>query len=460
MRLQAPFFSDDLFSAPLLLDAQTILESEFQSNSIVTHISRPAASYPSLNGLGFHYPAPSSFFKQEDFLDQEVVPLSAPVTSFERSVTPSSGEQPLRSVATLPADLDVSDEDPFIEVYRLLNSVEASLSFCASNGPTLQYPDRQSSWSLSHSSTAPQSADEETLKTTFWPNLSKRPLSQVVDDFDLVPSNSHGPAILGPFPDINMFDMACMNHVPDVGVNPADIMRPLSVASSICITDRSASPPSSLLVSDSPTSTERLPSAEVLSTIVAMLSNTAKNENVSQTEIFPVPQSTADTVGGSGIFHHLEARVMDEFAARTEISRPKGSNESPFGYQLPTPTAAAHRSPLLSLPFQTNQQAAFTSVLDCGSLDSPNSPVLNAHLGIELSELVDRADKYRARFPGRAIDKKWLMAYAGKLTKRGELLEDYRCYVNGCTQKNKRRDHILVHVGAHVDQRLFVCNVW
>src|SRR5882762_9496030 len=74
MRLQAPFFSDDLFSAPLLLDAQTILESEFQSNSIVTHISRPAASYPSLNGLGFHYPAPSSFFKQEDFLDQEVVP--------------------------------------------------------------------------------------------------------------------------------------------------------------------------------------------------------------------------------------------------------------------------------------------------------------------------------------------------------------------------------------------------
>jgi hypothetical protein len=30
----------------------------------------------------------------------------------------------------------------------------------------------------------------------------------------------------------------------------------------------------------------------------------------------------------------------------------------------------------------------------------------------------------------------------------------------GCGQRNKRRDHIIVHVGAHVDQRPFGCSMW
>ncbi|EKM59146.1 uncharacterized protein PHACADRAFT_52995, partial [Phanerochaete carnosa HHB-10118-sp] len=32
------------------------------------------------------------------------------------------------------------------------------------------------------------------------------------------------------------------------------------------------------------------------------------------------------------------------------------------------------------------------------------------------------------------------------------------CYVKGCTQTNKRRDHILVHVGSHVEHRPFQCD--
>jgi early growth response protein 1 len=260
--------------------------------------------------------------------------------------------------------------------------------------------------------------------------------------------------MVGPFPDINMFDLAHMNRAPEIGINPAVIMRPLSV----CITKRTASPSISSLVSSPLSTTDQLPSAEVLDSIVAMLSNAAKKENKTSQAVVPPPRITKDKRGG---FYRSGSRAKNDFATRMGASKQKTNpcspDEPPFAYRLPTPTPAAHRSPLVSLPYQSNQQPASRPVPDNGL---PDSPVLNAHLGIDLSELVDKADKYRARFPGRAIDKKWLLAYAGKLTKRGELLEDYRCYVNGCTQKNKRRDHILVHVGSHVDQRLFVCSVW
>ncbi|KAI6097422.1 hypothetical protein EDD16DRAFT_1527591 [Pisolithus croceorrhizus] len=89
-----------------------------------------------------------------------------------------------------------------------------------------------------------------------------------------------------------------------------------------------------------------------------------------------------------------------------------------------------------------------------------SSPILNAHLGIELRELERRAERYRLNHPGENITRSWLSHFAGNLSQRGELLDGYRCYVIGCNQRNKRRDHILVHVGAHVDQRPFMCSVW
>jgi early growth response protein 1 len=368
----------------------------------------------------------------------------------------------------LLSDRESIDEDPFIEVYKLLNSIEATIAYCPGSSPILQHPDseRQDSWLLSHRSTDVDLSVDENMSEMAFPishsSLAEHSLSQSAGDYDLVPSKSHSPTMLGPFPDINMFDLAYMNRVPDAGINPADIMGPIPTTDSVCIKKRSISPPNSTLDGNSPTSTDQLPSAEVLNSIVAMLSNTAKKEDVSpQGAVLPVARRTTDK---RGVFYHPKGRIMNEFAIRMGASKQSTNSYSPdeqFAYRLPTPTVAAYRSPLVAFPFQYNQQAAFTSVLDCGSQDaSEDSPVLNAHLGIDLTELMDKADKYRARFPGRAIDKKWLMAYAGKLTKRGELLEDYRCYVNGCTQKNKRRDHILVHVGSHVDQRLFVCSVW
>ncbi|RXW21177.1 hypothetical protein EST38_g4693 [Candolleomyces aberdarensis] len=85
------------------------------------------------------------------------------------------------------------------------------------------------------------------------------------------------------------------------------------------------------------------------------------------------------------------------------------------------------------------------------------SPVFDAHRGIHLEDLKARAERYRLRNQGREYDKRWLLSFAGKLSNKGELLEEFRCYIAGCKQVNKRRDHILIHVGAHLDQRPFRC---
>jgi hypothetical protein len=88
------------------------------------------------------------------------------------------------------------------------------------------------------------------------------------------------------------------------------------------------------------------------------------------------------------------------------------------------------------------------------------TPVFDAHRGIHLADLKARAERYRLRNQGRDYDKKWLMSFAGKLTSRGALIEEFRCYVIDCQQRNKRRDHILIHVGGHLDQRPFKCLHW
>jgi len=88
------------------------------------------------------------------------------------------------------------------------------------------------------------------------------------------------------------------------------------------------------------------------------------------------------------------------------------------------------------------------------------TPVLDAHRGIELDELKAKAARYRERNQGTEYDKKWLLSFAGKLTPQGLMTEEYRCYIIGCSQSNRRRDHILIHVGGHLDQRPFACTHW
>ncbi|KAJ7283911.1 hypothetical protein C8J57DRAFT_1710212 [Mycena rebaudengoi] len=86
------------------------------------------------------------------------------------------------------------------------------------------------------------------------------------------------------------------------------------------------------------------------------------------------------------------------------------------------------------------------------------TPVLDAHHGITQVELGAKALRYQQRNPTVLdLDKRWLASFAGKLSVHGQLLDDYRCYVVGCTQVNKRKDHMIVHVGSHLDHRPYKC---
>lgn len=95
-----------------------------------------------------------------------------------------------------------------------------------------------------------------------------------------------------------------------------------------------------------------------------------------------------------------------------------------------------------------------------GLLVSPDTPVYNVHEGISEYDLQRRANRYRRRYPGRNLDRHWLLKYAGKLNKDGKAIEDYRCYISGCAQVNKRRDHIIVHICSHANERPFACRHW
>jgi hypothetical protein len=88
------------------------------------------------------------------------------------------------------------------------------------------------------------------------------------------------------------------------------------------------------------------------------------------------------------------------------------------------------------------------------------TPVFDAHRGIDLDDLKSKAARFRLRNPGQEYHNTWLASFAGKLSKQGKLLDDFRCYILGCGQVNKRRDHILIHIGAHLDQRPFRCHYW
>ncbi|KAH9077267.1 hypothetical protein EDB83DRAFT_2349135 [Lactarius deliciosus] len=73
---------------------------------------------------------------------------------------------------------------------------------------------------------------------------------------------------------------------------------------------------------------------------------------------------------------------------------------------------------------------------------SPDTPMFNMHQGINEYDLQRRASRYRRRYPGKSLDR--------KLNKDGKAIEDYRCYISG-------RDHIMVHICSHVNERPFAC---
>lgn len=172
--------------------------------------------------------------------------------------------------------------------------------------------------------------------------------------------------------------------------------------------------------------------------------------------------------------------------SQTLISR--GNNASPDEFDLPdlqypdimSPGPDIGRSPgrVSTAPVEAPRELASNSILAVGTtsisprnilspngcskrlLVSPDTPVYNVHEGISEYDLQRRANRYRRRYPGRSLDRHWLLKYAGKLNKDGKAIEDYRCYISGCPQVNKRRDHIIVHICSHANERPFACRHW
>jgi hypothetical protein len=109
----------------------------------------------------------------------------------------------------------------------------------------------------------------------------------------------------------------------------------------------------------------------------------------------------------------------------------------------------------------STQDVSRTVNQECAHPIVPGTPILDAHRGIGQGELEVKARRYQQRNPRvEAFDKQWLASFSGKLSDKGEMIKDFRCYVVGCTQVNKRQDHMIVHVGSHLDQRPFKCDKW
>jgi hypothetical protein len=163
---------------------------------------------------------------------------------------------------------------------------------------------------------------------------------------------------------------------------------------------------------------------------------------------------------------------------RTDHASPRAS-EHPTAHspELMYPGSDSHRYPgsLFSTPVEASREFTLANMLGAGSalmsprdmpssdnslLVSPDTPIFNVHEGISEYDLQRRANRYRRRYPGQSLDRHWLLTYAGKLNEDGKAIENYRCYISGCAQVNKRRDHIIVHICSHVNERPFACGHW
>lgn len=245
-------------------------------------------------------------------------------------------------------------------------------------------------------------------------------------DSDMDPTASD---IIGLIPDVNMYDKLRRLDLPHPGVNPLDTI--------------SSTLPHDIGISSGEPALQ-------------------KPDDHHNDDILPTTGSSAEQSPSPRVIQDIMSILVKP---APEFSFPPWSSEnslqppfSPLQLAAPWPSVSI-KLELNNVPDNEHHASPVLHNLECSNT-TYSSPILNAHLGIELDELISRAERFRAKYPERDIDRAWLSHFAGKLSGRGELLSDFRCYVVGCDQRNKRRDHILVHVGAHIGQRPFACSVW
>jgi hypothetical protein len=210
----------------------------------------------------------------------------------------------------------------------------------------------------------------------------------------------------------------------------------------------------------------------------------------------PSPLTNVNNPHGSmqAVFLQVVERICFSHVPATACLSPSQTlvsgmdHASPHVSELPSPMPPdvifagfdLGRSPgrIITTPIETTRELASNGIFSVGTalmsprnslssnscskglLVSPDTPVFNMHEGISECDLQRRANRFRRRYPGRNLDRHWLLKYAGKLNKDGKAIQDYRCYITGCAQVNKRRDHIIVHICSHVNERPFACRHW
>ncbi|KAI0089259.1 hypothetical protein BDY19DRAFT_944932 [Irpex rosettiformis] len=244
---------------------------------------------------------------------------------------------------------------------------------------------------------------------------------------------------VGIIPDVNFRALAAQQQcAPVLCVNPADISGPgpgLELPpTKVEDEDIVMASPEAPAQPGTTTATADFPE-EAVSAIVSVLAASVKRQEAEEELV--VPGSMPVVRGGGYASHPLTSVQLPAFAVRSVVPSSETVGRTPLGLQnVSTPLQET------ALMWAANQM----------------SPILNAHEGIDLDRLRQKADNWRKLNPGFELDKTFLQSFAGRLSEKGELIPYYRCYVNGCAQSNKRRDHILVHVGSHVEHRPFQCD--
>jgi hypothetical protein len=410
------------------LVSHTPFELDYQSNGLAEIFSSYLATSPRpLAGLGFRY-MDSMCLYTPDFLSTQECPLMD-------TQAPSAGSNNF-------LHFGVCAPPPLCE------SVGCFMDLKEAESTLLTYPEIYTSRQWSPGRPPPQ--DVFDVYSFFsmdgeLPTLPETQDSPLLHDLFREPSNLT-PPMMPPIPDINMFALALSRQAPSVGVNPAETMIVADSDGWMHGDPDSPFPPSSSSPSSqspfqSPDS--NVLSVEVMDEILSIMSayvaagSAAPDESNGEIEdgIAPVtvPQSTP--LPSSPILQNLAYPPV------------LGPREVPTNEFIPENSTKMPQRKPVKLPENDHMPIMGT-------------PVLDAHHGIHLADLRAKAERYRQRNPGQEIDKRWLNSFAGKLSDRGELLEDFRCYVIGCFQTNKRRDHILIHVGSHVNQRPFLCGHW
>ncbi|KAJ6510066.1 hypothetical protein C8R47DRAFT_1035182 [Mycena vitilis] len=164
-------------------------------------------------------------------------------------------------------------------------------------------------------------------------------------------------------------------------------------------------------------------------------------------------------------FHHYDPNgftrsLMHIAGASTPACGDGSPNNSPVLHRPPSVLPDVKVAPRPRLPKRksSTQDVSVKKKEPERAVDF-GSPILNAHHGITQAELEAKASRYKQRNPeAEDYDKQWLASFSGKLSAMGEMVDHFRCYVDGCTQVNRRRDHMVAHIGSHLNQRQFKCD--